>query len=966
MPEGSATAGLRVAPGLGRFAPVAAVTTMALLDPRTREDAWERYASLLPAGLTLRSARRPFLAGWLSSGADTAPRLVTNAFAESEPEANADQFLQPLDFPTGSRGKTLDDMEVRAELNSLLWSSCSLRATLPAAEDLREEPPLRTRFEVAVNRLAGQRFAWLVVAEPRTDIDERILELRAALPALQAMRQADTMRRDAEVLAAELDDLEEYREGGLWRIEVLLGAASRHDLARIGPLLVGSVDLRTRPHRLRTGSGARRFSDVVAEQTVDEPVAVTLGTVGALVGLPRAEVRGLRLLRPPHFDVTPVSTAGVLELGEVLDSDDLGVGPLRVPAATLNRHTFICGATGSGKSQTARSMLESLWRQDSTPWLAVEPAKSEYARMGGRLGAEGRVVVIRPGDPAAVPASLNPLEPEPGYPLQSHADLVRALFLAAFEASEPFPQVLSQALTRCYTRAGWDLVTSEQLNPLKPQYRVDEADRLVRGRYPTLVDLQATARAVVDDIGYGKEVASDVRGFVDVRIGSLCYGTPGRFFQGGYPLDIAAMLRRNVVLELDPITSDQDKAFLMGAMLIRIVEHLRVKYRDGDATGLQHVLLIEEAHRLLKNVEDGPAAAAVELFASLLAEVRAYGEGLIIVEQIPSKIISDVVKNTALKVMHRLPAKEDRDIVGASINLTEEQSEAVIAFPPGVAAVSLDGEDSPLRVRVPSRIEAAAHLSLELPLVEGPRSPWLVDDGGGRLTLHEVNESAKLAARPVSIVWIDMVAAALIVGRPPLTARPHLLSSWDCRRRRRDAALVEGVERAVFARLPALQKHVDADDFAAEMLRILLEQLEGREAVVASPHRWRAGSRRWVDVRTALERALEEVGGTDHAATAPGHPDAGKWRGRGLDLGDESLQDQYLALMTHSDLAPGADAVFLGDMKASGLSGAITSVAGGTGPRHLERVVSQVCRGPSLRWILGDLATVLPAERSER
>jgi DNA helicase HerA-like ATPase len=74
---------------------------------------------------------------------------------------------------------------------------------------------------------------------------------------------------------------------------------------------------------------------------------------------------------------------------------------------------------------------------------------------------------------------------------------------------------------------------------------------------------------------------------------------------------------------------------------------------------------------LLKRVDSGPAAAAVDLFASLLAEIRAYGEGLIVVEQIPSKIVPDVIKNTALKVMHRLPGQDDRDAVGDTINLTE-------------------------------------------------------------------------------------------------------------------------------------------------------------------------------------------------------------------------------------------------------------------------------------------------------
>jgi hypothetical protein len=97
---------------------------------------------------------------------------------------------------------------------------------------------------------------------------------------------------------------------------------------------------------------------------------------------------------------------------------------------------------------------------------------------------------------------------------------------------------------------------------------------------------------VVDKIGYRKEVAAEVRGFVDVRMGSLRQGVPGRFFEGGHPLDVAELVQRTVVLELEPITDGQDKAFLIGTVLIRLVEHLRVR---GPVPDLLHVLLLEEA-----------------------------------------------------------------------------------------------------------------------------------------------------------------------------------------------------------------------------------------------------------------------------------------------------------------------------------------------------------------------------------
>ncbi len=138
----------------------------------------------------------------------------------------------------------------------------------------------------------------------------------------------------------------------------------------------------------------------------------------------------------------------------------------------------------------------------------------------------------------------------------------------------------------------------------------------------------------MNEIGYGREITDNVRGFIKVRIASLRLGTTGRFFEGGHPLDIAALLDRNVVPEIEDVGDDADKAFLIGTVLIRLASYLRMRQREeGPAPArLRHLTVIEEARRLLRNPagRTGPAAHAVEMFAGLLAEVRAYGEGLVI------------------------------------------------------------------------------------------------------------------------------------------------------------------------------------------------------------------------------------------------------------------------------------------------------------------------------------------------
>ena len=81
------------------------------------------------------------------------------------------------------------------------------------------------------------------------------------------------------------------------------------------------------------------------------------------------------------------------------------------------------------------------------------------------------------------------------------------------------------------------------------------------------------------------------------------------------------------------------------------------------------------------------------MFAGLLAEIRAYGEGLIIAEQIPERLVQDVIKNTAVKITHRLPAADDRDAVGATMNMTGAPDHFLVTLPPGQAAVFADGMD---------------------------------------------------------------------------------------------------------------------------------------------------------------------------------------------------------------------------------------------------------------------------------
>lgn len=719
-------------------------------------------------------------------------------------------------------------------------------------------------------------FIWLVAAEPARPgvLDAERAELTTRIPALRQRENSALDRIALERAQERYRELSRAEATGTWTVRIAVGGTHPEGSRRVAALLCAAGDLGALPYVLVPGRATAPFD------RLDPPgLHATSELLAALTAPPRREMPGIRVVEPARFDVTPEQD-GDIAVGHVLDDADQFVGGFAVSTDTLNRHTFVTGATGAGKSQTVRHLLTGL-HHAGIPWLVIEPAKAEYAAMAGRIGAD-RVAVLRPGAADAVPCGLNPLAPEPGFPLATHIDLVRALFLAAFEATEPFPQVLASALARCYTELGWDTTLGTSRLPHATP------------RYPTLGDLRYTALRVVAEIGYGRDVTDNVRGFVDVRIGSLLLGTPGRFFAGGNQLDMAELLRRNVILEIEDIGNDQDTAFLMGAVLIRLHEHLRVHRKTGSG-GLRHVTVVEEAHRLLKRTEPGsPAAHAVELFTALLAEIRAYGEGIVVAEQIPTKIVPDVVKNTALKIVHRLPAEDDRTVIGAAMNLNAAQSRHVVALPPGRAAVFADGMDRPIRVQVPFTQETAVVPTGRI----ATGAARATCPPGCVCTLRELGASARLAEEPELALWIELLTVAHVLGYPePMPRRPWLDRFAGTDRRRLDCALAQLADEAVRRRYVALIEYYQPEDLARHVADRARAHLAGtgghpdaRGAIYCdgSEVRWQAGPFRWRDVFVAFTRA-------DYDPAQP-HPLTGQWRSRGLDLTDAPAREQLVNL----------------------------------------------------------------------
>lgn len=528
-------------------------------------------------------------------------------------------------------------------------------------------------------------------------------------------------------LATAKEALDEAALQGGWLLRIHAGAESAGAALSAGALLSGCFradDLSVQPTRVV------RCSDdgTVVEPTWSSPVSllpvigiatesglafpVSSSRLATVAGLPALEHRGFALRKTAEFDVDLIPQGKVIaSLGAtVRDSSSVHASSPAsndarwgLTARDLVRHVLVAGVTGSGKSVSMARILDGL-DAAGLPFAVVEPAKAEYRRRLAHISGLRRYSL---GD-GSTDFRLNPFEPPCGIRIQTHVDHVRSLFNASFAMFAPLPQVLELCLSEIYVERGWDL--ARNTNPRLADH--DLAPRDVRSlTFPTLGDLVFKIDEVVDRLGYGSEISMNVRAALRTRLDSLRMGAKGILLDGPSTIDMAELLLDPVVLELELIGDEEEKCFIMGLLFVDLYEH-RVAEAAGRGGGppdheLEHFFVIEEAHRLLRAAPptSDPESAntrgkAVEDFCNMLAEVRAYGQGFGICEQIPAKLAEDAIKNTNVKIVHRLLARDDRESLAACMCMSDEQCDVLPALPLGRAAVFAEGMDGPALVDV--------------------------------------------------------------------------------------------------------------------------------------------------------------------------------------------------------------------------------------------------------------------------
>lgn len=388
-------------------------------------------------------------------------------------------------------------------------------------------------------------------------------------------------------------------------------------------------------------------------------------------------------------------------VSSIINTGDIIVGKLRSSAKSdtigfalkdLAKHMLVVGTPGSGKTTFSVSLLDRLWKDHHIPFLVIEPAKNEYRAL---VQSIPDLQVFTPGKNFISPFVFNPFVPPRNVKLETYKSTLKTAFSAAVSMSTPLDKIFEETINNCYSDFRW-----------LDTYTVDD-----KGRIFNISDFIKCFEQTFNEIGYTGDAKNIGRAGV-VRLNSLV-----NLFDNYYSIPIEDILQKPTIIELAAIENSDQKALIIALLLLSILAFVNANY-VGEG-GLKNVILLEEAHVLLDsdaNAGQGdanPSAIAQGLVKRMLAEIRSYGVGLIIADQSPRKVTTDVVALTDMKMIFRLVEGEDKRIIGDSTNMTDVQIQRLAKLKPGEAFLFFNKLDEPEEVITPDyRLENNISISL--------------------------------------------------------------------------------------------------------------------------------------------------------------------------------------------------------------------------------------------------------------
>lgn len=453
------------------------------------------------------------------------------------------------------------------------------------------------------------------------------------------------------------------------------------------PQTLGSMDAPI----IKIGTPNGYFQHPLGEHFNDLRTVLTTKELSYFINFPMHTVPGISVVdSSPEFCLNEQKEIGI-PFGHLLYGGTETTLKYQIPASALSRHTLISGINGSGKTNTVEAILNNIGR---LPFLVIEPAKTEYVDWAiehNKANPSTPIDVYIPGcnryrgkfEPKKL--KLNPFDivwlnkdQEPN--VLSHIDRLKSTFAAAFPMYDILPVLMEDLIYSIYQNKSTDWLTQEPV--------------FGKTMPPTLNSMSMGVEKVIGGRGYEPRVEQNMKACLNTRIDSLKRGWKGQMLNTMKSTSWKELFERPVVINLSYVGDDVDKGFFMSLILQFLYEYISAKVEIGQIdfnnNECKHLTIIEEAHRVMSKCDNMelPQYKTAMMFSNMLSEIRAYGEGMVLVDQVPTRLIPDAIKNTNLKIVHRLVAEDDSKALAEAMSLSDTQRKLISKLLTGQCIVS--------------------------------------------------------------------------------------------------------------------------------------------------------------------------------------------------------------------------------------------------------------------------------------
>ncbi len=443
-----------------------------------------------------------------------------------------------------------------------------------------------------------------------------------------------------------------------------------------------------------------------------------------LVNFPTKPVAGINVVETStEFSLKETKTEkDNIALGKLLNAGTKTNLTYSIPSKELAKHSLVVGINGSGKSNTCRRIIQELLEdRNNTPFLIIEPAKDEYVEWAMKFNEENSnnaINIFMPGrnkwrNKSLNKFSINPfdviwLDKNEKPNVFEHIQKLTGIFNAILPMQEVLPVLMEEAIFAAYSEIvksdddfNYQWITSSEKSRI-PDFGTN---------FPNFETLKKWASQVLQQKGYARETHMSLNAAMETRINSFLRGWRKECF---CPTNSSIAFYKRIfekptVINLSAIGNDDDKAFFMSVLFLMMYEYRQATHEIRNESHLntpelKHLLLLEEAHRIIPNTQNNSASNSKvkvsEMFSNIIAEIRSYGQGVLIADQIPSKINPDALKNTNMKIAHRLPAADDKASISVSMDLNKNQSSLIGKLAPGQAIIKSNMDSMPSWVQI--------------------------------------------------------------------------------------------------------------------------------------------------------------------------------------------------------------------------------------------------------------------------